>query len=66
MSVFGKHYSWLQSGTYLFKLTPRPLDTKLLRDGVYNVVVTAADTRGNEAVKTLRFTVHNRAGWIGS
>lgn len=47
MSVFGKHYSYLQPGCFLFKLTPTPLDTSKLRDGVYDLVVTVADVRGN-------------------
>jgi hypothetical protein len=66
MSVFGPHYSYLQRGCFLFKLTPRPFDTHRLRDGVYDLVVTANDIRGNSRSATLRFTVHNRAGWIGS
>jgi hypothetical protein len=66
MSVFGPHYSYLQRGCFLFKLTPRPFDTHRLRDGVYDLVVTASDIRGNSRSATLRFTVHNRAGWIGS
>ena len=47
MSVFGKHYSYLQPGNFLFKLTPAPIDTRQLHDGVYEVVVTATDTCGN-------------------
>jgi hypothetical protein len=66
MSVFGPHYSYLQRGCFLFKLTPRPFDTHRLRDGVYDLVVTATDIRGNSGSATLRFTVHNRLGWIGS
>jgi hypothetical protein len=66
MSVFGPHYSYLQRGSFLFKLTPKPFDTRTLRDGVYDLVVTASDIRGNSSSQTLRFTVHNRAGWIGS
>ena len=63
MSVFGHHYSYLQAGRYLFKLTPRPFDTRQLRDGVYDLVVTAEDIAGNKDVRRLRFTVHNDAGW---
>ena len=66
MSVFGPHYSYLQRGCFLFKLTPRPFDTRRLHDGVYDLVVTATDIRGNSGSATLRFTVHNRNGWIGS
>jgi len=66
MTVFGPHYSFLQRGCFLFKLTPKPFDTRTLHDGVYDLVVTASDIRGNSRTATLRFTVHNRAGWIGS
>ena len=66
MSVFGPHYSYLQRGCFLFKLTPKPFDTRKLHDGVYDIVVTATDIRGNSDSQSLRFTVHNRAGWIGS
>jgi hypothetical protein len=40
MSVFGSHYSWLEPGCFLFKLTTSAFDTTRLRDGVYNLVVT--------------------------
>jgi len=66
MAVFGRHFSWLQRGTYLFKLTPRTLDTRRVKDGVYDVVVTATDVRGNSSSLRQRFLVHNRPGWIGS
>jgi hypothetical protein len=64
-SVFGPHYSYLQPGHYVFKLTPRPFDTHALRDGVYDLVVTAEDVAGHADTQTLRFTVHNAAGWAG-
>ena len=41
----------------------RTLDTRTLRDGVYDLIVKASDIRGNSGSQTLRFTVHNRAGW---
>lgn len=63
MAVFGNHYSYLQGGRYLFKLSDRGLDTSTLADGVYELVVTAQDTAGNRDVRRLRFTVHNAAGW---
>ena len=66
MAVFGPHYSFRQRGAYLFNLTPAPFDTRLLRDGVYDLVVTATDIRGNSGSLSIRFTVHNRPGWIGS
>jgi hypothetical protein len=66
MAVFGRHYSFLQRGCFLFKLTPEPFDTRRLHDGVYDLVVTATDIAGNSSSLSRRFTVHNRAGWIGS
>jgi murein DD-endopeptidase MepM/ murein hydrolase activator NlpD len=66
MAVFGQHYSYLEPGCFLFRLTPTPLDTAQLPDGVYDVVVTATDVRGNSSSRSQRFTVHNRPGWIGS
>jgi hypothetical protein len=62
MCVFGAHYAYMQRGTYLFKLASK-FDTRALRDGVYDLVVTAADVRGNTDSQSLRFTVHNRGGW---
>jgi hypothetical protein len=59
MAVFGRHYSYLQGGRYLFRLTPRGLDTRTLSDGVHTLVVRAEDSAGNEDVARLRFTVHN-------
>ena len=61
-TIFGRHYSYQQRGTYLFKLAQR-FDTRTLRDGVYDLIVTASDIRGNTGSQTLRFTVHNRGGW---
>jgi murein DD-endopeptidase MepM/ murein hydrolase activator NlpD len=66
MAVFGRHYSFLQQGRFLFKLTPGPFDTRQLHDGVYDLVVTATDTGGNHGTLSQRFTVHNRPGWSGS
>jgi hypothetical protein len=61
MCVFGRHYAYMQRGVYLFKLGH--LDTHSLRDGVYDLVVTATDIRGNSDSQSLRVTVHNRGGW---
>ena len=65
MSVFGRHYSYMQPGSYLFRLTPGGLDTRTLADGVYEVVVTAIDIRGNRTSASRRFDVHNRPGIVG-
>lgn len=50
---------WRQPGVYLYRLTRGAFDTSTLRDGVYRVVVTAADTRGNHSSTSRLFTVHN-------
>lgn len=66
MAVFGRHYSYLQPGCFLFNLTKTPFDTNRLRDGVYDLVVTATDIRGHSGMLTQRFSVHNRPGWVGT
>lgn len=63
MTVFGNHYSLQQPGCYLFLLSPTAFDTRFLHDGVYDLVVTATDIRGNASSRSLRFTVHNAPGW---
>lgn len=60
--VFGNHYAYQESGTYLFELA-RQFDTHTLRDGVYDLIVKASDVRGNTGSQALRFTIHNRPGW---
>jgi hypothetical protein len=65
MAVFGKHFSWLQPGCYLFRLTPQPFDTHRLKDGVYQLVVTVADVAGNHSSLSQRFAVHNAPGYVG-
>lgn len=62
MSVFGRHYSYMQPGTYLFRLAPGGFDTRTLRDGVYELVVTASDIAGNTASLSQRFCVGNATG----
>jgi murein DD-endopeptidase MepM/ murein hydrolase activator NlpD len=66
MSVFGTHFSWRQPGCFLFKLTRSAFDTRAIRDGVYDLVVTATDIGGNTSSLSKRFTIHNRDGWVGS
>jgi hypothetical protein len=58
MTVLGSHYSWGQPGSYLFKLSPQ-FDTATLRDGTYDLVVTATDIRGHSSSLSLRFTTAN-------
>ena len=60
MTAFDNHYSYMQPGCYLFLLSPAKFDTHSLRDGVYDLVVTATDVRGNSSSRSLRFTIHNR------
>jgi len=59
MAAFTKHYSNMQPGSYLFLLSPTRFDTHSLSDGIYDLVVTATDIRGNASTRSLRFTVHN-------
>jgi murein DD-endopeptidase MepM/ murein hydrolase activator NlpD len=59
MAPLGSHYSWAQPGSYLFKLTPTAFDTRSLRNGTYDLVVTATDTRGNSSSLSRRFTIQN-------
>ena len=40
-------------------------DTRSVPDGIYDLVVTATDIRGNTA-RSRRITIHNRSGWAGS
>ena len=58
MAVLGRHYSWAQPGSYEFKLGS-VFNTRQLRNGAYDLVVTATDMRGNSSSLTRRFTVKN-------
>jgi hypothetical protein len=64
-SVFGRHYSLMQPGVYLYRLTPGGFDTRQLRDDVYDLVVTATDIRGNHSSAVQRFSIHNKPGVVG-
>jgi hypothetical protein len=66
MSVFKPHYSYAQPGCFLFKLTKGSFDTRSVPDGIYDLVVTATDIRGNHSSSSRRITVHNRPGWLGA
>ena len=57
MAVLGNHYSWAQPGSYLFRLVA--LKTRRLRNGTYDLLVTATDIRGNSSSLTRRLTVKN-------
>lgn len=65
MSVFGKHYSYMQPGTFLFRLAANGFDTRVLPDSVYELVVTATDIRGNHGSLSERLSIHNRPGIVG-
>jgi murein DD-endopeptidase MepM/ murein hydrolase activator NlpD len=60
----GSHRYWFQPASYLFKLTPSAFDTRRLKDGAYELTVTAWDTAGNHSSATQVFSVHNSAGWL--
>jgi hypothetical protein len=66
MCVFGKHYSYMQPGQYLFRLAPGGFDTSTLRDSVYDLIVTATDIRGNSTSLVERFSIHNKPGVLGA
>lgn len=57
--VFHGHKAQFVTGRYLYKLAPTPLDTRRLRNGVYELVVTATDAGGNSDTAALRFTIDN-------
>ena len=59
MTTFGNRRFWFQPGVYLYKLMPTRFDTRRLRNGVYRVVVTAADTGGNRASASQVVTILN-------
>jgi murein DD-endopeptidase MepM/ murein hydrolase activator NlpD len=64
MVQMGVHRYWYQPGVYLFKLTPALFDTHRLKDGVYQLTVTAWDTAGNHSSTTQIINVHNRKSWL--
>ena len=59
MAVLGRHFSWAQPGSYLFRLSASPFDTRRLPNGAYDLVVTATDVRGNSSSLKRRFAVKN-------
>jgi hypothetical protein len=58
MAVLGHFYSWAQPGSYQFKLGG-VFNSRQLRNGAYDLVVTATDIRGNSSSLKRRFTVKN-------
>ena len=49
-----------------FRLSPTTFDTHSLPDGIDDLVVTVTDIRGHSGSRSLRITIHNRPGWLGS
>jgi hypothetical protein len=62
MATFGKQRAWRTPGTYLYRLTRTPFDTRKLRNGVYRLVVNATDIRGNTGSLEQVFIVRNGLG----
>jgi hypothetical protein len=63
MPTFKRHRYWRELGRYVYRLTGAPFDTRRLRDGIYALVVTAVDSRGNRSSTRQVFTVRNKPGW---
>jgi len=61
MPTFRKHRYWRQEGVFLFHLGV--LDTRPLKDGIYKLVVTANDIRGNEALARQTLLIYNHHLW---
>ena len=58
MATFNEHRYWRQPGRFVFRLGL--LDTRRLVDGIYAVVATARDVRGNAATTRTILLVYNR------
>jgi hypothetical protein len=56
---FGSQQFRTLAGRFEFRLTPKPLDTRKLADGVYAVQVVAEDSAGNRTFHTQMITVCN-------
>jgi hypothetical protein len=52
----------LMPGRFLYQLTPRPLDTRTLPNGVYQVTARAEDIQRNARTLNRRFTIVNQTG----
>jgi hypothetical protein len=59
MATFATQRAWREPGVYLYKLTTTPFDTGHLTNGIYRLVVTATDIRGNSGSIGRTFIVHN-------
>jgi len=63
MPTFKKHRYWREPGRFLYRVTGAPFDTRRFHDGIYALVVTAVDSRGNRSSSRKVFTVWNKPGW---
>jgi len=59
MPEFASRRFWWMPGKYLMRLGHTAFDTHRLHNGVYRVIVTATDTRGNRSSGSESFTVTN-------
>jgi murein DD-endopeptidase MepM/ murein hydrolase activator NlpD len=59
MLQFTTHRFWQQPGRYLYRLSRGAFDTRRLSNGIYRVIVSATDTRGNSSSSSQLFTVYN-------
>ena len=64
MATFGGKRAWRTPGTYLYRLTREPFDTRQLQNGIYRLVVTATDIRGNSSSLAQVFIVRNELGGV--
>jgi hypothetical protein len=62
MCNFNGQRAWRAPGVYLYRLTREPFDTKQLPNGIYRLVVTATDIRGNSGSSAEVFIVRNAPG----
>lgn len=59
MANFQTRRAWREPGVYLYKLTTTAFDSNRLPNGIYRLVVTASDIRGNSGSSGQIFIVHN-------
>jgi len=62
MSTFVHQRAWRVPGVYFYKLTTTSFDTARIPNGIYELIVTATDTRGNQGSFRQVFIIHNRRG----
>lgn len=59
MLQFTTRRYWEQPGKYLYRLGRGAFDTRRLHDGLYRIVVSVSDTRGNSSSSSQLVTVYN-------